>query len=289
VGDWTAALTILVSERGRLLTPLVRVQGRSSITRGTVRVDLVDEQGRVRRSSRRPLAAQSLGTAVRMPCLKVPDGANASEVVRWPWDVVVEDGGRELVRWRRYLMAEPALNPEAEIELTVSHDPRRAKEEAEGRGPEALWDKRDSERLLAVLVAEGDLSERDRDAILARRAATGITVERALVESGWVDEHELLTLYAELTGSEFVDLGECAVDHRAASLIPEDMCLRYGLIGIGFRDDELLTVAMSDPQHPHASLEVEGVSWHRAYIVVATRDDVFQALEATFVRSLGAA
>jgi hypothetical protein len=254
--------------------------------RGAVRVELVDEQGVTRRVARRPLPARSLGTLMRMSSLKVPAGVSADEVVRWPWDIIVEGDGRELVRWRRYLAGATSINAEAEIELVGSRDSRRAKEEAEGRGPEALWDARDSERLLTVLVEDGELTERDRDSILATRAATGKTVERALVDSGWVDEHDLLTLYAELTGSEFLDLSECAIDPLAASLIPEDMCLRYGLIGIGFRDDELLTVAMSDPQHPRAALDIEAASWRRVYIVVAARDDVLRALEATLLRSL---
>lgn len=221
-----------------------------------------------------------------MPSVSVPDGAVADDVVGWPWQIVIEGDAGELVRWRRYLTGRPSLNAEGEIQLPESRDARRAKEEAEGKGPEALWNERDSERLLAVLVDEGELTERERDAILATRAASGKTVERALVDSGWVDEHDLLALYAELTGTEFVDLTECAIDPNAAALIPEEMALRYGLIAIGFRDSELLTVAMSDPQHPRAALDVEAASWRRAYIVVATRADVFLALETTLLRSL---
>jgi hypothetical protein len=289
VADWSAALTVRAAERGRVLTPLLRVDGRASIASGTARVELVDEQGVVRRTSRRPLPARSLRRRMRMPCVKLPAGVTAAELTRWAWDVVVEDGGRELVRWRRFLMRQPSLNTEAELAFSGSRDPRRAKEEAEGRGPEAVWNELDSERLLAVLVDEGDLGERDRDDVLARRALTGTTVERTLIEGRWVDEEELLRLYAELTGSEFLDLSRCTIDPRAASRLPEDLCLHYGMIAIGFRGEDLLTVAMSDPQHPRAALEVEAASWLRAYIAVATRADVLNALENTLLRSLGAA
>lgn len=286
MGDWTAVLTVGVSERGRLLSPLLRIEGRSDFGGGAVRVELVDELDLVQRVVRRPLPATSLGKQLRLPCLTLPTGTSADEVMRWSWRIVVEREGSELVRWRRYLAPATSLNAEAEIELAGLKDPRRAKEEAEGRGPEALWNEYDSDRLLAVLVDEGELTEREREAALAIRVVAGKTVERVLIDRGWVDERELLALYSELTGTEFLDLAECSIDPYAASLIPEEMAVDYGLIGIGFRNNELLTVAMSDPQHPRAALEIEAATWLQVYIVVATRDDVFSALETTLLRSL---
>jgi hypothetical protein len=286
VSHWAATLAVGVDAGERLLTPLVRVQGPSYFAEGTLRVELVDQRGAVRRVARCPLLAGSLGGELRMPSFTVPDGANAEDVMRWPWGIVVECDGWEVIRWRRYLSGTASLNAEAEIEFASSQDPRRAKEEAEGKGPEAPWDERDSERLLAVLIHDGELTERDRDTILTDRASTGKTLERALIERGWVDEHELLALYAELTGSEFVDLTECSIDPAAASLIAEEIALRYGLIAIGFRDDDLLTVAMSDPQHPRAVLDIEAATWRRVYIAVATRDDVLTALELSLGRTL---
>jgi hypothetical protein len=286
MGDWAAALIVCVSEGGRLLTPLLRLEGRHSFSAGTVRIELVDDRGEVRRVARRPLVARLLGREIRMPCVTAPNGGSLDELARCAWDIVVESEGRELVRWRRYVAGRPSVNAEGELELAGPGDPRRAKEEAEGRGPEALWDPRDSERLLAVLVDEGELTERDRDAVLAAHNATGITVERVLVEHGLADEHELFELYAELTGTEFVDLSECSIDPCAVALIPEEISLRHGLIAVDIRDDELLTVAMSDPQSQPAVREVEATCWRQIYIVVATRDDVMSALESTLLRSL---
>jgi hypothetical protein len=291
VSHWAATLKVGVEKAGHVLTPVVRVQGREGFAGGTLRVELVDERGAVRRVARRPLLARSLGSDLRMPSFTVPDGARADDVIGWPWDIVVEGDGMELVRWRRYLAGTTSLNAEAEIELAGSRDPRRAKEEAEGKGPEAPWDERDSERLLEVLVDDGELSERDRDALLAARG-WGKTVERALIERGWADEHELFAIYADLTGTEFVDLAECSIDPAAAALIPAEIARGHGLIGIGFRDDDdddLLTVAMSDPQHPRAVLDVEAATWRRVYIVVATRRDVLTALEETLGPARGLA
>jgi hypothetical protein len=281
MSHWAATLTVRTAEGGRLFLPWVLIQGRDGFPGGTLRVELLDERGVVRRTARRPLVPSSLGRELAMPSFTAPEPRRAAAVLGWPWEIVVESDGRELVRWRRYLAEATSINPEAEIDLRASGDPRRAKEEAEGKGPEAPWSERDSERLLAVLVDEGEITERDRESALARRGMTGRTVERVLIEKGWVDERELLETYAELTGTELVDLDECSIDPEAASLVPDEIALRHGLIAIGFRGDDLLTVAMCDPQDPRAVVDIEAATWRRVYIVVATRAEILTALEDT--------
>ena len=214
-----------------------------------------------------------------MPSFTVPDGVNAEEALRWPWDIVVERDGSEIVHWRRYLEVSTAVNSEGEIGLAGLREGLRPKEEMEGWGPEAPWADRDSERLLAALVAAGVLAPAERAQLLGIHATTGKTLERTLIDDGRVDERSLLRAYADVTGTEFVSLAEYPIDQEAVEAIPEDLVRRYGMIGVGFRDD-LLTVAMSDPQDGRAGLAVEMAVARGIYIVVATRDDVLAALAA---------
>jgi hypothetical protein len=244
-----------------------------------LRVELVDERGTVRRLARRPLVARSLGRELRMPSFTVPHGVSADEALGWPWDIIVERDGTEVVHWRRYLEVSAAVNAEGEIELAGPPERRRSKEEMEGWGPEAPWTDRDSERLLASLVAEGAITRANRDYALRAHATNGKTLERTLIDMRCVDEHSLLRAYADVTGTEFVSLSDYPMDQAAVEAIPEDLVRRYGMIGIGYRDD-LLTVAMSDPQDGRAGLAVEMAVSQGIYIVVATRDDVLAALEA---------
>jgi hypothetical protein len=283
---WAVTLTVGVDEGRCLFTPRVRVEGRTSFAGGTIRVELVDKRGAVSRVVRRALRARSLGRELRMPSFTAPHGVGADEALRRPWDIVVESDGSEIVHWRRYLEVAASLNDEGEIELAGPRDGLRSKEEMEGRGQEAPWDERDSERLLAALVAEGLLTAAEREEVLGSPATTDGTFERTLIESGRVDEHSLLRVYAEVTGTEFLSLADYPIDAEAADAIPEDLVRRYGMIGIGFRD-ELLIVAMSDPQDGRAGLAVEMAACRGIYIVVATRNDVFAALEATRARFPG--
>jgi hypothetical protein len=277
MNDWWAALTVGAEEGGRLLRPRIQLEGRRPFVGGTLRVELVDELGEVRRVARRPIVARSLGQELAMPFVTVPHGVSAADVLRWPWNIVVESGGSELVRWTRYLERSFSVNAEAELELAGSSDPLRSKQESEGKGREAPWDQRDSDRLLATLAARGILTQAERYAALATQAVTGTSVERVLIDSGRVDERSLWRIYSDLTGTEFVDLTDHPIDPQAAREIPEHVARDYGFMAIGYRD-ELLTVAMSDPQHEPAMRAAEQASLRRIYVVVATRDDILTAL-----------
>ena len=279
MNDWTAALTVAAEERGRLLTPRVRLTGRRPFDHGTLRVELVDGGGEVRRRVSRPLVEGSLGRELAMPSFTLPTGASPDDVLGWPWDIVVESAGSELVRWTRYLEVSTRLNEEGELELSGPPDWRRSKQEAEGRGPEAPWDARDSKRLLAALVDRGDITPGQRAIAMAEHPQDGRSPERFLIESGWVPERGLWRTYCELTGSEFVDLSTYPIDPDAIAEIPADLAQAYGLIAIGYRD-ELLTVAMSDPQHEPGLRAAEMLSPRRIHVVVATRRDVLRALES---------
>ena len=278
MSDWTAALTVAAEEKGRLLTPRVSLTGRRRFYGGTLRVELVDECGEVRRTVRRPLMARSLGRELALPSFTVPDGASPDEVLGWPWDIVVESAGSEIVRWTRYLEVTTRLNAEGELELSGPPVSERSKQELEGRGPEAPWDARDSKRLLAALVERGEITP-GQSAIALVEQPDGGSPERFLIESGWVDERRLWRIYSQLTGTEFVDLSTYPIDPRAVAEIPVEVAREYGLIAIGYRD-ELLTVAMSDPQHEPALRAAEMFSSRRVHVVVATRGHVLRALDS---------
>jgi hypothetical protein len=214
-----------------------------------------------------------------MPSFTVPAGASAEDALRWPWDIVVERDGSEIVHWRRYLEVSASVNREAEIELAGPGQGLRPKQEMEGWGPEAPWADRDSERLVDCLVAEGVITSAERELALRMHATNGKTLERTLIDSGYVDEHSLLRAYADVTGTEFISLADYPLDQEAVEAIPEDLVRRYGMIGVGYRDD-LLIVAMSDPQDGRAGLAVEMAISRGIYIVVATWDDILATLEA---------
>lgn len=282
-------LAVEVAGEPRRFAPQVSLCGPPSFAGGTLSLELIDGPGRVRHVVRQVLGPLALRTDISLPAFESPRGAEPKEVLAWAWEVAVESGGVELIRWRRNLAASDRLTPEAEIEIPGPPAGLRPKVEEEGIGPEAPWDGRDSERLMADLVEEGTLAPDDRDEIIFERTTTGTTAERNLIDRGLLTEREVLGRYAEVSGCEFVELANYPIDPDAAARIPEDVARRQGAIGIGFRSG-LLTVAMSDPQRePWDLAELYASSGSPIYIVVATRADVLAALDRRHLISDGPA
>jgi hypothetical protein len=276
---WSMTLAVEVGGEPRLFSPQVSLCGPRSFAGGMLRLELVDERERIRHLELRELAPRALGTELRLHPFEAPAAADPDELLGWCWAIAVEASGVELIRWRRYLAASNRLTPEAEIDIAGPADGLRPKAEEEGFGPEAPWDARDSERLLARLTQDGILGPDDESRILFERATTGKTVERILIDRDVLGERDVLVSYAEVSGSEFVKLADYPIDPGAAAKIPEDVARRHGAIGIGFRGG-LLTVAMSDPQRePWDLADLYSATGAPIYIVVATRGDVLAALD----------
>ena len=117
----TRSLTLLVDvdDRTGLVRPTVQIRGSDEHEAARLRLELVDDDGRVH-----PLVASDLppGAACSgfaLPAVTPPEGATVDDIVRWRWDLVLEDATGERGRWQERLAASGALNPEAELELPV--------------------------------------------------------------------------------------------------------------------------------------------------------------------------
>jgi len=152
---WSMTLTVEVDGEPRVFSPELCLFGPDSFAGGALRLELLDEHGDVRHAERSELAPSALGTDISLRPFETPRGAEPEDVLGWCWQVAVEAAGGEPIRWRRYLAASNRLTAEAEIEIAGPGAGLRPKIEEEGFGPEAPWDPRDSERLLAVLTEEG--------------------------------------------------------------------------------------------------------------------------------------
>ena len=100
---------------------------------------------------------------------------------------------------------------------------------------------------LSDVIVELGFAARDtvEKAVRAARSP-GTTVARVLVESGAVTEEQLAHATAERYGIAYVDLGNFAVEARAANLIKPSAAKRYQAVPVGFMGGGLL-VAMADP------------------------------------------
>ncbi|WP_070963197.1 GspE/PulE family protein [Vibrio sonorensis] len=101
-------------------------------------------------------------------------------------------------------------------------------------------------RLGDLLVEEGIISESQVEQALAAQKTTGLKLGAALIELGFLTEHQMLTFLSQQLGLPLIDISRANVDMDAVPLLPEVHARRLRALVIG-RSGDTLRVAMSDP------------------------------------------
>ena len=134
-------------------------------------------------------------------------------------------------------------------------------------------------QLADVLLDEGLVSRGGLEAARVEQRRTGKSLGRVLMEQGHVGEGDLVAALARHLGLEFVDLSDRPLDATAASLIPESLARRHGVMGVALDDDGRLVVAMSDPANVLALDDIRTATDRDVRTVVATRSDIMAAID----------
>ncbi len=149
-----------------------------------------------------------------------------------------------------------------------------ATESAVGTATEAPSD---DERLGALLVAGGVLTEEALEKALVARASRGQGLTRILIEDNLVTESDLVATLAAHLKLEYVDLNEYPVDAAAARLVSDSMARRYLALPIGWIEGRLI-VAMADPSNVFAIDDIRAVTGAELRIAVATRQSIVESI-----------
>jgi len=138
--------------------------------------------------------------------------------------------------------------------------------------------KRKSKQLGQILIELGFITPEQLETALEEHRKTPKSLGRVLIDLGMIKEADLVRALAEQVGLEFVDLNEFPIDATATVLLPEALSRRYRAIPIGERDGRLL-VAMSDPANVYALDDIRTIIGREVQPVVATANDVEQAIQ----------
>jgi type IV pilus assembly protein PilB len=135
----------------------------------------------------------------------------------------------------------------------------------------------DDERLGALLLEGGLLTEEALGRAFAARATRGQNLTRVLLEENLVTEPDLVATLAKHLKLEYVDLSEYPVDAAAARLISDAMARRYLALPIGWIEGRLV-VAMADPSNVFAADDIRTVTGAEVRPAVATRASILGAI-----------
>jgi len=129
-----------------------------------------------------------------------------------------------------------------------------------------------------ILLDEGYVTQEDLGVALTAQAERGQSLGRVLVELGMLSEAQLVSALAQQVGMDFIELSDFIVDRAAVALVPGTLCRRHTVLPIGF-ENGAIRLAMADPGNVVAVDDVRNVTGIQVRPVVATRDDLLQAID----------
>lgn len=102
-------------------------------------------------------------------------------------------------------------------------------------------------KLKELIVDSGLVSKRDLDAAAKVSKAKDITLGDALINEGYLSEHDYRRLEAYALGVPFVSLEDERIEFETLTIIPEPIARKHNVIAYR-KSDKGLEVAMVDPQ-----------------------------------------
>ena len=144
--------------------------------------------------------------------------------------------------------------------------------------------KRKKIRIGDLLVENRLISQAQLEAALVEQKRSGRKLGRVLVEHGFVDEYELLTLLARQLEIPFVDLRHQRVDPDVVRLIPEIQARRYRAIALA-EHDEVLQVGMADPTDLFAFDELARTLKRPLDLAVVSEPELLRTFDTVYRRT----
>ncbi len=134
-------------------------------------------------------------------------------------------------------------------------------------------------RLGQILVDLGHLTEDQLwDVLEEQKQSPGEIIGQVAIRMGMVDDAQVTEALAEQWGMPVVDLKETNIPPKVLELVPETMAEIYKVMPISLKDD-VLTVAMADPQNIAALDDLRNFLGYDVRGAVSNPQDVEQAIE----------
>ena len=134
------------------------------------------------------------------------------------------------------------------------------------------------DRMGAVLVQAGKISQKQLDAALAAQRETGGRLDSKLVGLGYLKDSELVDFLSKHFGVPAVDLGQIKIDAAVIKIIPAELARKYTVLPIS-KAAARLTVAMTDPTNVFALDDIKFMTGYTVEPVVAAEESLRTAID----------
>ncbi|MFO7766766.1 MAG: type IV-A pilus assembly ATPase PilB [Pelovirga sp.] len=139
-------------------------------------------------------------------------------------------------------------------------------------------------RLGELLVRNQMISDDQLAKAVTEQKREGIRLGAALINLGYVQEHDLASFLSKHYGVPSIDLKEFDVDPAVIKLIPAEVAQKYQLLPIN-RAGSTLIIAMSDPSNIFAIDDIKFMTGYNVEVVVASEAAIKEAIDSYYDQS----
>jgi type IV pilus assembly protein PilB len=136
-------------------------------------------------------------------------------------------------------------------------------------------------RLGEMLISEGLLTEEKLERVLAEQRAHGGRIGMLLKDLGFVTEDDIIRALGRQMGIAYIDLSSTVIDPEVVKLVPEILARRHGVVPL-FKNENRLTLAMSDPLNVFAIDDVKRVAGCEVEPVMSKEADMMRAIDRCY-------
>lgn len=140
-------------------------------------------------------------------------------------------------------------------------------------------------RIGQIFVDLGFISDEQLELLVEQQGDhSGELLGQLAINMGLITDEQLVQALAEQMGLQTITLGEAVIPPEVLERITDTMAQMYRIVPVSFKDN-VLTVAMCDPQNLSVQDELRSFLGYEIRVVVASGQDVLQALDRYYTGS----
>jgi type IV pilus assembly protein PilB len=138
-----------------------------------------------------------------------------------------------------------------------------------------------------TLIESEILTEDQWDEVVQEYTATDKSLERIMVEKGFISAKDAGQLLELFYGIPYIRLSEQLIDREALDLISEDYCRQARIVPISVKDNQL-TLAVMDPDEVTTLDALKSKINKDIQLVLASEDDIIRTIDLYYTTKLQA-
>lgn len=134
-------------------------------------------------------------------------------------------------------------------------------------------------RLAELLVSQELLTQEQLSNALDIQHNTGEKLGTVLISKGFLTEEKFLSFISDQCGIRYVSLSEFSFPEEVFSFIPESIARQHTLVPCQRSDENILTVAVSDPLNVMVLDDLKMMTGSEIHAVLASESEILSAIE----------